>query len=174
LLYENQGWSSIFHSNPKVCTEIFFFLVLIRSYIGVVMHCYVRKSSICPSPAQCLTIHHTCWPPFLAPISVQFLIPMSLQKPTHINCMPCCLYYFISTHKSSATAVLLQWTSVTNRTTHVHRHSSDCAVSDASTVCYAVLLQWFESKVQNLVHVQSCQRGFKCSDTTATKILGVL
>jgi hypothetical protein len=80
------------------------------------MHCYVRKSSIYPSTAQCLTIHHTCWPPFLGPISVQFLIRMSLQKPTHINGMSCCMYNFISTHKTSATAMLLQWTNVTNRT----------------------------------------------------------
>ena len=57
---------------------------------------------------------------------------------------------------------------------HVHRHSSDRALSGASEVCYALFLQWFRGQVQNLVHVHSCQRGFKCSDITATKNLRLL
>jgi len=107
------------------------------------------------------------------PISVQFLILMSIQKVTYTNNMSCCLHNLMSTHKSSATAVLLQWTSDTNRTTCAQTHNSDCTVSGANAVCYA-LLQWFRDQVWNLVCVQLCQRGFKCSDITATKNLGLL
>ena len=56
----------------------------------------------------------------------------------------------------------------------MHRHSSDCNVSGTNAVCYALLLQWFRGQVENLVRVQLCQRGFKCSDTTATENLGLL
>jgi hypothetical protein len=143
------------------------------------MHCYVRKSSIYPSTAQCLTIHHTCWSPFLAPISVQFLILMSLQKPTHINGMFCCLYNFISTHKTSAIVVAMDQCYQQNNTCAQTEFRQmicglNCNVSRAHAVRYAMLLQWFWGQVQNLVHVQVCQRGFKCSDTTATKIVVVL
>jgi len=124
------------HGKLKCCIN---FLVWIRSYVGVVVHCYVRKSSIYPSPPHCLTIHYTCCPPFLAPVSVQFLMLMSVQKLTHIHNMPCCLYNLMSTHKSSATAVLLQWSSDTNRTTCAQTHNSDCAVSGANAVCYALV-----------------------------------
>lgn len=157
-------------SEIKYCIK---FLVLIRSYVGVFMNCYIRKSSIYPGPPHCLTIHHTCWPAFLAPISIHFLILMSLQKLTHINSMSCCLCNLMSTHKSSATAVLLQWTSDTNRTTHVHRCTVQTALWVVQMWCVMLLLQWFRGQVRNLVHVQLCQRGFTCSDTMATKNLGL-
>jgi hypothetical protein len=136
------------------------------------MHCYARKSSIYPSPAQCFNDP----PHMLVTLSCANFCPVPdpdflTDTYTYINCMSCCLYNLMPTPKS-ATAVLLQWTSDTNRTTHVHRHTVQTALGVVQMRCVVLCYSGFEARFKTWCMYSRVREGSNAVILQPQKIWG--
>jgi hypothetical protein len=127
-------------------------LVLFSSYVGVVMRSSVRRSCIYPDSYTVLNDTPHMWATFSCTNFCQVPDPdfaYRLLYTLHIIACPwlyltLCPLTFIR-HRPLSLAVCFQWTSDTNRTTHVHRRAVQTVLWVVQMLCVMLCCYgWFQ------------------------------